>query len=98
MTNLLPPPTPTNTATPTPTPSLAQVWNTGGRGVKLRQSPNGPVIGTLQEGSYVQVLYGSEVVEGLVWLEVVGGEGRHGWMPQIYLTVVTLTPTATAGQ
>ncbi|MFZ5920262.1 MAG: DUF389 domain-containing protein [Chloroflexota bacterium] len=90
--------TATNTLTPSPTPSLARVWNTGGRGVKLRQSPNGPVIGTLQEGSYVQVLYGSEVAGGLVWLEVVDGEGRHGWMPQIYLTVVTLTPSATAGQ
>jgi len=87
--------TPKDTATPTPTPSLARVWNTGGRGVKLRQSPAGPVIGTLQEGSYVQVLYGSEVADGLVWLEVMDSEGRRGWMPQVYLTVVTLTPTTT---
>jgi uncharacterized hydrophobic protein (TIGR00271 family) len=91
-----PTPTATNTLTPTPTPSLARVWNTGGRGVKLRQSPAGPVIGTLQEGSYVRVLYGSEVFDGLVWLEVMDTEGRLGWMPQVYLIVVTLTPSATS--
>jgi hypothetical protein len=42
------------------------------------------------------VLYGSEVFDGLVWLEVMDKDSRIGWIPQINLSVVTLTPTVTA--
>ncbi|RME90883.1 MAG: DUF389 domain-containing protein [Anaerolineae bacterium] len=98
-----PSPTPTPTATltpsptpsPTPTPSLARVVNTLGRRIDLRQSPGGPSIARLKEGQYVTVLYGYQIAKGLVWLEVQDQEGRIGWMPQIYLTVVTLTPSQT---
>jgi hypothetical protein len=41
------------------------------------------------------VLYGEEVVDGLVWVEVQDEEGRKGWIPQIYILKVTLTPTST---
>jgi uncharacterized hydrophobic protein (TIGR00271 family) len=87
--------TPTNTPTITPTPALARVSNTLGRGLRLRQSPQGPIIGTLREGAPLTILYGNEIVGGLVWIEVRDGEGRLGWVPQTYTLVVTLTPTAT---
>jgi len=41
------------------------------------------------------VLYESEVQDGLVWLQVIDVDGRIGWIPQINISVVTLTPTAT---
>jgi len=94
--------TPTRTSTPIPptattTPSTARIRNTQplGWAVDLRQTPDGPSITRLREGSYVTVLYGYELLDGLVWLEVMDGEGRIGWLPQIYLSVVTQTPTTT---
>ena len=50
-------------------------------------------LGTLRQGDQLVVLYGLEIVNGLVWIEVQDDEGRVGWIPQIY--VLTLTPTAT---
>lgn len=82
--------------TPTATPSVARVTNTNGRSLDLVQSPGGPSIGKLRNGDYITVLYGNEVFEGLVWLEVMDKDGRIGWIPQINLSVVTLTPTVTA--
>ena len=87
--------TPSPIPTATPTPSLARVANTQGRGVHVRQSPGGPIIATLQEGAPLTVLYGQEIVDGFVWVEIRDAEGRLGWMPQAYLLVVTLTPTRT---
>jgi len=87
--------TPTLTPTATATPSLGKVANTGGLGARLRQSPGGPLIVALGEGTRVTILYGYAVVDGLVWLEVQDEAGRVGWIPQIYLVVVTLTPSPT---
>jgi hypothetical protein len=86
--------TPTSTPTITPTPELARVANTLGRGLRLRQSPEGPIIGTLKEDDMITVLYGYEIVNGMVWIEVVDPDGRLGWVPQTFTSVVTLTPTA----
>jgi hypothetical protein len=47
----------------------------------------------LRQGDQVIVLYGLEIVDGLVWIEVQDEEGRVGWIPQVF--VLTLTPTAT---
>lgn len=90
-------PTPTATLTPTATanPSLGRIANTQGLGARLRQSPGGPLIAALGEGTRVTILYGYAVVDGLVWLEVRDEAGRVGWIPQIYLIVVTLTPSLT---
>jgi uncharacterized hydrophobic protein (TIGR00271 family) len=85
--------TATNTPTNTPTPSLARVAQTLGRGLRLRQFPEGPIIGTMREGDGLIVLYGIQVVNGLVWIEVQDIEGRHGWVPQMFTAIVTLTPT-----
>ena len=82
--------------TPTATPSTARIANTNGRILDLVQSPGGPSIGKLRNGDYITVLYGNKVFEGLVWIEVMDQDGRIGWIPQINLSVVTLTPTVTA--
>jgi hypothetical protein len=93
-------PTATFTSTPsatpvpptfTPTQSIARMTNT----LDLLQSPGGPSIGRLRAGDYVTVLYSTRVFDGLVWLEVMDKDGRIGWIPQINLSVVTLTPTIT---
>ena len=97
-------PTATTSATPsatpippsaTVTPSVARITNTDGRILDLVQSPGGPSIGRLRNGDILTVLYASEVMDGLVWLQVVDRDGRIGWIPQIYLSVVTLTPSVT---
>jgi uncharacterized hydrophobic protein (TIGR00271 family) len=98
--------TPTATATSTPsatsapptftaTPSVARITDTNGRLLDLVQTPGGPSIGKLRTGDYITVLYGSQVLDGLVWLQVMDKDGRIGWIPQINLSVVTLTPSVT---
>ena len=86
-------PTATNTPTNTPTPSHARVAHTQGLGLRLRQFPEGPIIGVLRQGDPLIVLYGVETVNGLVWIEVQDVEGRVGWVPQMFTAIVTLTPT-----
>jgi uncharacterized hydrophobic protein (TIGR00271 family) len=89
--------TATSTATPTQTstPALAKAISTGMPGLRLRQSPGGPEIAIIRNYQPLTVLYGYEIVDGLVWIEVEDSEGRIGWIPQIYLLEITLTPTDT---
>lgn len=95
--------TPTSTATPTttftptntPTPSLGYVSQTQGQGLRIRQFPKGPIIGTLRERDWVTILYGYEIVDGIVWVQIMDAEGRLGWVPQMFIAIVTLTPTPT---
>ncbi|UCD97743.1 MAG: DUF389 domain-containing protein [Chloroflexota bacterium] len=86
-------PTQTNTPTATPTTSVGMVDNTLGLGLRLRQYPEGPIIGTMREGDPLIILYGTQVVNGLVWVEVQDKDGRIGWVPQMFATIVTVTPT-----
>ena len=92
-------PSPTSTATDTPsptaTPSRARLTNISSLNLELLQSPGGPSIGTLRKGELVTVLYGEQIFQGLVWLEVQDSAGRVGWVPEINLTIVTLTPLST---
>jgi hypothetical protein len=83
------------TSTYTPTPALAQAVRTGVPGLLLRQVPGGPEIGVVRPGQPLTMLYGEEIVDGIVWIEVQDQEGRVGWIPQIYLMKVTHTPTST---
>ncbi len=53
------------------------------------------MIGTLEEGQPITVLYGRELFEAMVWVEVMDTEGRIGWIPEIYLVRETPTPTVT---
>lgn len=90
--------TPTFTSTPThtPTPALARADLVNLPGLTLRQSPNGPVISpVLRSGTTLTILYGNQVVNGLVWVQVRDSEGRIGWVPLLYLQVITQTPTKT---
>jgi len=81
--------TATATSTSTPTPYPGYVSGFYYPGLRLRQSPNGPIIATLREGETLTILYGHVIVDGLVWIEVIDSAGRIGWVPQIYI----LTPT-----
>lgn len=89
------PPTITQTFAPTatPIPGLAQSIATGLPRLQLYQSPNGPVIGQIRSGQVLTLLYGREEMGGLIWVEVMDVEGRVGWVPEIYLQVVTATPS-----
>ncbi len=90
-------PSPTGTATFTPTatamPGLVQSITTGLPRLQLYQSPNGPVIGQIRLGQVLTLLYGREELGGLIWVEVADAEGRVGWIPELYLQVVTATPS-----
>ncbi len=78
-------PTPTVTVTLTPVPVLAQVSNTGARGVFLRAWPGGPVVGALAEGALVWVVGEGVEADGLVWLPVRDVQGNEGWIAAAYL-------------
>jgi hypothetical protein len=43
----------------------------------------------------VRVLYGYEIVNGWVWIEVQDKDGRIGWLPQYVTMLITETPTRT---
>ena len=87
--------TATLTPSPTATPASAKITNSGGSAVDLLQAPGGPSIGKLKPGAGITVLYATQVAQGLVWTQVEDAEGRIGWIPQIRLAIVTLTPTPT---
>lgn len=86
-------PTFTSTPTSTPTPEVAQVFDTQLPGLYMRQWPAGPIIARLYYRQTLTIFYGYEIVNGVVWVEVMDAEGRTGWIPQFYLE--TITPTAT---
>ena len=69
--------------------------NTYGGGVYLREYPNGPSLWLIPPGTVLTVLYGYEIVDGWVWIEVMDPEGRLGWIPQFYTVLITITPTPT---
>jgi uncharacterized hydrophobic protein (TIGR00271 family) len=92
--------TPTQTSTPTwtpsptntPTPATGQIFNTQLPGLFMRQWAAGPVIARIRNLQVLTILYGYEIVDGVVWIEVMDDEGRIGWIPQVY--IATITPTA----
>lgn len=90
------PPTATATFTPTATatPSLGQIISTELPPLQLYQTPDGPVIGQIRPGQVLTLLYGRQESNGLVWIEVMDSEGRTGWIPEIYLRLVTATPSS----
>jgi uncharacterized hydrophobic protein (TIGR00271 family) len=92
---IVPTDTPTLTPTLTPTPALAQLVKAYGGGIYMRAFPEGPEIGWLRQMEQVRVLYGYEIVNGWVWIEVQDDEGRIGWIPQYITTLITETPTRT---
>ena len=92
--------TPTSTYTPTPTPSTARIQNIFANHVQCLELHqwagfNRPVIGRIYNRSFVSVLYEQKTIEGLIWVEVQDEDGRLGWLPQVCMNIVTLTPTKT---
>lgn len=92
--------TPSPTSTSTPTPEIAQMQNLFAnyeQCLTLRQKAgfDHPEIGRLYNRSMVTVLYGEELINGLVWVEVRDADQRVGWLPRICMDVVTITPTPT---
>ena len=92
--------TPTNTPTPTPTPATVRLQNPFRASTEcyvLRQGAGyeSPDIARLNYASSLTALNTTQTVEGLVWQKVVDSAGREGWLPQVCLQVVTLTPTKT---
>ncbi len=88
--------TPTATPTATPTPQPMRIGNTYGRGVRLRQTPGGPVIAALPPGAQVWFLHATQVAGPYVWVQVQDAEGRVGWLPLLYVQTLTPSPTPTA--
>jgi uncharacterized hydrophobic protein (TIGR00271 family) len=85
--------TPTSTPTNTPTPAIVRVGSAALPGLQLYQSPGGPVIGRIGLGEELTLLYGRQVANGLVWVEVMDADGRVGWIPEVFIRLVTATPT-----
>lgn len=91
LSNALPTATP---APPTATPQpkvLAKVFNTQGRGVKMRKDPhitsgNEPsnVVTTIPEGAEVEITGAFKTAEGINWWPV-SYKGQIGWAAQEYL-------------
>jgi hypothetical protein len=55
----------------------------------LRLFPGGPEVGFLEKDSIVSILYGYEIFDGWVWVDVIDEEGRIGWVPLYYLATAT---------
>jgi hypothetical protein len=91
-------PTPTETATQTPTatPEAGRVTRGSIPAVRLYQSPGGPDIGLLQFGQVLLIFDHRETVNNLIWVEVEDEQGRRGWIPEMYIQVITPTPTSTS--
>ena len=89
-------PLPSLTPTETGTPASAEVISTGLPGLQIYQTPGGPVIGTLRPGQMLKILYQIEILNGLVWINIMDAEGRIGWIPEIYIHILTPTATGTA--
>lgn len=88
-----PMPTATYTPTPTPTPAQAILDRPYGEGAYLRAEPDGANLAYLPKGTRLTVLYGYEIVDGWVWIEVMDNQGRRGWIPQFYTSLVSPTET-----
>ncbi len=89
-------PTPTHTPTPTPTatPIVAEVSGTGGLGVWMYRQPglDGVKIAALREGARITVAAGPVEADGYIWIQVIDGRGRIGWIPERYLIYLARPP------
>jgi uncharacterized hydrophobic protein (TIGR00271 family) len=86
---------PTRTPTLTPTPALVQAGVAPLPSLKLYQTPGGPVIGQINNGQTLSLLYGKQDLDGVIWVQVIDNEGRIGWVPEVYIRLVTPTPSRT---
>lgn len=87
-----PPPTPVQSPTPEPTPTpalqVAQITNTGGLGVTVRQQPGpqAPRAGVLREGARVVLTGNDQTVAARPWREVeTQDHSLKGWVQGDFL-------------
>lgn len=89
-------PSPSITPTLTATPAFVQAGSILLPQLKLYQSPGGPVIGTIRPGEIMNLMNEEEQADGVIWAKVTDNKGAMGWIPEIYLQLITLTPSMTA--
>ena len=78
--------TPVPSATPTATPWLLTVVDVGRTGLRVRYSPEGVVMGQLDEGTAVVVLAGPVLVDDVAWYRISApGAYIDGWVDGTYL-------------
>ncbi len=79
--------TPTATPTVTNTPVVAYIYRTGGKGLYLRDVPDGKITYILPEGAPVQLLGPRQSVNNLEWIQVRDLLNRTGWVESPFLRV-----------
>lgn len=92
-------PTPTTTATitptpptPSPTPMYAIIQTLQGIGAVVRDDPGGIVLRSYFDGTLLEVLPGSTIYEGNIWVRVRTPDGLIGWILQDLLVTATPAP------
>ena len=85
---------PTHTATSTATPAVGQVVRGTLPDMLIYQAPGGPSIGYLSLRQKVTVYDRQLTYNGLVWVQIMDGDGRVGWIPEMYINQIYPTLTA----
>ncbi len=86
-------PEPSATASATPLPVFAIVWHTEGQGALMRGAPAGDVIGSLEEGTLIEILGDPVEAKGRMWVRVRDAQGREGWLAAELSATITPSPT-----
>lgn len=89
-------PLPTFTPTFTSTPAQARAFLTSIPLMRIYQYPGGPVIGTLVQNQLITIMPQEVVYGDLVWVQVVDSDGREGWVPKVFIHILTPTASPTA--
>ena len=98
--------TPTATATPSPSPTVTSTLVISSRSfqvmaavvpedINLRDEPGGAIIALLPVGTVLFDLNETMTYEGLVWVKVEDEQHQIGWLPEIFLEEISITPTVT---
>ena len=87
-------PTPTLTRTPTPTPvyALVNAGEQGGAWIRTEPGFDGQTLKLVANGTLLEVLPDSQVIDGRTWLHVVTPDGVTGWIYQPLVEVATPVP------
>jgi uncharacterized membrane protein len=87
-------PTPTETFTPTPVPVYARIAPIEGALIRSEPGFTAPVLNPgIIQGTLVQLLGGSQEVDGYMWVQVlVIEDDREGWILQSLLLIATPEP------
>lgn len=96
--------TPTITLTLEPNPNFGRVSASEGGGANLRETPGGPLLRTLNNGTIVEISREFEIISGVTWLKVavtLEGKRVEGWMLESTVAYATpepnFEPSATPG-